>query len=168
MQFKSQIQPIIERFEGVIVPIWNYFLRIKGWVRENCSLRWFLFQLTCFAAIGVLYRRWPSMQVGIAIGAAGVVAAYMTLRDGKWKGAEKFLWIVIIAVLWAIDVHNIFREQRIHDEQQKSISAKLEDTQTKLAMTVGQLETIAEEQKKHQTSQQKILISLLAEIAFAT
>jgi len=52
------------------------------WLRENCSLGWFLFQLVILVAIYASFRRWPEMPVGLAIGAAGVVAAGMTLRDG--------------------------------------------------------------------------------------
>jgi len=51
---------------------------------------WFLFQLVILVAIYASFRRWPEMPVGLAIGAAGVVAAGMTLRDGHWKALRSF------------------------------------------------------------------------------
>lgn len=108
---------------------WN---RLTELLRNNCSLPWFLAQLVCLFTIGLLFWKWPNMPVGFAIGAAGIVAAVMTVRDGRWKVLEKFLWISIITSLWAMDVHNIFREQRTHDAEQKGISDSLKDTRTKL------------------------------------
>jgi hypothetical protein len=115
------------------------WIEVNKWFRENCSLIWFLIQLTCLGVIYLIYKKWPTMPVGFAIGAAGVVAATMTVRDGRWKVVEKFLWIVIIAGLWAMDVHNIFREQKTHDAEQKLITDSLKDTQGKLADAQGRL-----------------------------
>jgi hypothetical protein len=46
----------------------------------------------------------------------------MTLRTERWKSIEKALWIVTIAVLWAVDVHNIMRDQKTHDDEPSGIT----------------------------------------------
>lgn len=138
--------------EGFIRSRWQL---TSLWLRENCSLRPFLLQLACLVAIYASFRRWPEMPVGFAIGAAGVVAAGMTIRDGHWKAVEKFLWIVIVSALWAMDVHNIFREQRTHIVEQKAVSDSLKDTQfkltdaqKKLSAAISQLDIISKNQEK--------------------
>lgn len=141
MSLKTQLKSLFERSKAITsqnLKIITAFARssrggLTAWLRENCSRFWFLAQLACLIVIYLVYRKWPTMPVGFAIGAAGVVAAGMTLRDGRWKAVEKFLWIVIISGLWVTDVHNIFREQKTHDAEQKVISDSLKDTQIKLA-----------------------------------
>jgi hypothetical protein len=88
------------------------------------------------------------MPVGFAIGAAGVVAAFMAIRAEDWKKAEKAFWIVIITVLWVLDVHNINREQQAHFKEQKALSDSLSDTQVKVSTAIDQLKAVAEMQQK--------------------
>jgi hypothetical protein len=145
--FKVEITSVVQRSKTVISRTADSILMVlrsswhglTAWFREHCSLRWFLFQSACLITIGALYRKWPTMPVGFAIGAAGVVAAGMTLRDGRWKAVEKFLWIVVITGLWAMDANNIFREQKTHDTEQKAVSNSLKVTQDKLDVAQGKL-----------------------------
>ena len=84
ISMKAQLKSVFERGSVIISGL-------MAWLRENCSPFWFLTQLVCLTVIYLVYRKWPTMPVGFAIGAAGVIAAGMTLRDGRWKAVEKFL-----------------------------------------------------------------------------
>jgi len=163
MNLKARLASIIENNARAVVRASSAvgtFTRSRWqvtslWLRGNCSLRWFLFQLVGLIGIYASFRRWPKMPVGFAIGAAGVVAAGMTLRDGHWKAVEKFLWIVIVSALWGMDAHNIFREQETHDTEQNAMSDSLKDTQVKLGETqsklsaaISQLDVISKNQSK--------------------
>lgn len=136
---QRRLATIFQLLKTITTPIQARWQVSVAWLREHASMPWSVFQFACLLGIYVLYRKWQTMPVGVAIGAAGLVAAFMTVRDRHWKAAEKFFWIVIIGCLWAMDSNNIVREQKLHDAEQKTISTSLRDTQAKLDETQKQL-----------------------------